>query len=579
MSVHATLARMLDAGKFEPYVQYVRFPRYKNLAPNTKIEFGHPITAIIGPNGVNKTSVLRALYGVPEGMSTGNYWFSTATDAIPGDRATCIHGRKQGKEVVEVLKQRSSAEKTLDYWEPSRPVKAYGMSDMPELREGQTIEGRSNTRWDAIKKDVLYLEASDRISAFDRCFHYGGAGSEKPLRKALIKRRAPVLQNIIDNKFKNFIFHRINRVSHNELLKKPAVDAISKILGRKYESIRWVEHNLYQSRAATVVIKSIGLANPYTEAFAGSGEFAVTQIVKAVLSAKDRTLILLDEPETFLHPFAQSQLMDFLAEQAKSKLHQVVITTHAPAIIRALPSKAIKVLIQSQTGEIEVVAQEAEPDTAFFHIGEPLTGKTTVYVEDDLAKWLVLRALGKDEAVRAKFSVEPLAGGKSALWVFASQFATVDRTDVRFIFDGDAKPIEWPCKSSQAISKQELKSYVSALLRGQDLKFYVNGGSSGGDESQLELLQRKFIDWVRKYVSFLPCTTPEEFILERSSTIPRADGDPKDQFLELAKKRVDDIEVSSYTILTIQREMLAAVPSDDPDLAKLRLFLVPTGHG
>lgn len=569
VGIHEQLAKMFAAGRFEPYVHYIRFPRYKNLLPGTKVEFGHPVTAIVGPNGVNKTSVLRALYGVPEGKSTGTYWFATATDTMIGDRTTYIHGRKQGGVMVEVLKQRSAADKTSDYWEPSRPVKSYGMADMPPLPGDGSLVGRSRTRWDPIKKDVVYLEASDRISAFDRFFHYGGPGSGKPQRKELIKRRAAALQRVIAHGHRRFSFYRKQRVTANQLLTAAEIAHVSEILGRKYDEIRWIQHSFYGSDGATVRLKSGALR--YTEAFAGSGEFAVVQMVRAVLAAPDKSLILLDEPETFLHPFAQGKLMAFLAAQAKAKLHQVVVTTHAPAIIRDLPRNAIKVLTLSANGEVEIIAQEADPDIAFFHIGEPIAGKTTVYVEDNLAKYVVLRALGKEDAVRARFLVEPLAGGKGALWAFSAQFSTVGRRDVRVILDGDARPSEWPCKPSTDVSDSELDKYISAIT-GQELVFYVDGNADGGNEAQRIVLQRKFIDWARHYVTFLPDATPEAFIC-RAANLTYT-GDAKTFFVNRAKTSVDDSEVSAATILTVQREALAKVPTDNQEMGVLRQFLL-----
>lgn len=569
MTVHDDLARMHQAGKFEPYVHYVRFPRYRNLVAGTRINFDHPITALVGPNGVNKTSILRALYGVPEGMSTGTYWFSTATDAIAGDRATCIHGRKQDSKIVEVLKQRSSAEKTPDYWEPSRPIKAYGMEDMPEVPDGQQLVGRSKTRWNPIEKHVVYLEACDRISSFDRCLHYGGPSSERASRKELIRRRAPVLQKAITEDLQSYTFYSVQRITKNALLSSAKVSAISKILGRSYDEIRLVQHSFYLSEATTVVLKRSSLK--YTEAFAGSGEFAVCQIVTTILDAPPKSLILLDEPETFLHPYAQAQLMIFLAEQAKINLHQVVVTTHAPAIIRNLPPAAIKVLTLSAGGEVGLAAQSADPDTAFYHIGEPLVNITKVYVEDELAKCVVLRSLGKDDATRSRFNVEPLPGGKSALWMFALQFALVGRSDVRIVFDGDARPTNWPPKKPTQVSDEELDAYIKSLT-GQSLTFPVNGGTSGGDRTQLKQQQRNLLGWIRENVAFLPEPTPEDFIVKHTGAAISTDA--KAHFVDLAKTKLDDPDVNSATILTIQREYLAKVPSEQPDLQRLRQFLL-----
>src|SRR3954465_10648053 len=91
--VHRALARMMSAGKFEPYIRYIRFPHYRNLREGVRIDFTHPITALVGPNGTNKTAILRALQGCPDYYNVGQYWFSTSLDTIdPTERHRFIYG-------------------------------------------------------------------------------------------------------------------------------------------------------------------------------------------------------------------------------------------------------------------------------------------------------------------------------------------------------------------------------------------------------------------------------------------------------------------------------------------------------
>src|ERR1700742_4811815 len=105
------LASMLAAKKFDPFISHIRFPHYKNLAPDLKLDFDFPITALVGANGTNKSSVLRAIQGSPEGENLGVYWFSTSTDPIDektGARNAFVYGYRHSTagKVVEVLKTR-----------------------------------------------------------------------------------------------------------------------------------------------------------------------------------------------------------------------------------------------------------------------------------------------------------------------------------------------------------------------------------------------------------------------------------------------------------------------------------------
>jgi hypothetical protein len=117
-------------------IGHIRFPHYKNLAPDTKIDFTFPITALVGANGTNKSSILRALQGAPGMNNLGVFWFSTSVDPIQetgSERSAFIYGyhHASAKKLVEVLKTRVRKLADSDYWEPSRRIAKYGMDDFP----------------------------------------------------------------------------------------------------------------------------------------------------------------------------------------------------------------------------------------------------------------------------------------------------------------------------------------------------------------------------------------------------------------------------------------------------------------
>jgi len=199
-----TLLALLQNGKLEPYVRHIRFPQYKNLASNTRVDFSYPITALVGANGTNKSSILRAIWGAPGYNNLGNFWFSTSTDPIEetGQRPSCfIYGYLNASEnqVVEVIKTRSYKEEDPDYWEPSRPLIGYEMTKMPPLLDGQPVpEGRSKTRWKTIEKNVVYLDFRAALSAFDKFFYHGELTSKvntEKNKKEFIRTRAPHLKS------------------------------------------------------------------------------------------------------------------------------------------------------------------------------------------------------------------------------------------------------------------------------------------------------------------------------------------------------------------------------------------------
>lgn len=589
------LRSLLANKQLEPFIDHIRFPQYKNLAPNTKIEFTYPITALVGANGTNKSSILRALYGAPENNNLGNFWFSTSTDPIEetGERASCfIYGywNNAAQCVVEVIKTRIKKEEDPDYWEPSRPLILYGMQPPPKLDAGQEVpEGRSQTRWNAIKKNVVYVDFRSALSAFDKFFYHGELRSKpntEKNKKDFIRARAIHLRRAIDDQMDSYVLWRHDRIidKDNTTLSQEEVGAVSDILGRGYEDIKYVRHGFFNCDAYTCLMRIAGLR--YTEAFAGSGEFAIVKIVTSVLRANPNSLILLDEPEVSLHPGAQDRLIDFLAKCVKQHKHQVVISTHSPSIVRKLPSDAIKVLaMDSASGRVTLARKESLPEEAFFHLGEPMPGKITVLVEDVLAQAIVKRALlPSGEAAASMFDVRFFPGGSQTLWSsYLPTFAAESRAKLLVLFDGDKKPAEDFCDPT-TISDAEVNKLKEEILRvtGVDIDFPSDGGDNGGNTDQRNEMRRKFITWARTHVSYIPGTTiPEGFVWDNMQSDPISqritDADRKVCFEKLAKLElgVPDFEkVTSAEILGTQKRRLASIPESHAVFTELNRKLL-----
>lgn len=569
------------------------------MASNTTIDFSYPITALVCANGTNKSSILRALYSAPENNNLGNFWFSTSIDPIKetGNRASCfIYGYWNASEqkIVEVIKTRIKKEEDPDYWEPSRPLLSYKMAPPPKLSASQTIpDGRSRTRWNAIKKDVIYIDFRSALSAFDKFFYHGELRSKpntEKNKKNFIRARAVHLKKALDDQSKSYVKWRHDRIvdSDNSTLSADEIAAISHILGRKYEEIRYVRHTFFNCDAHTCLMRIAGLK--YTEAFAGSGEFAVVKIVTSVLRAKEKSLILLDEPEVSLHPGAQDRLVDFLTSCVKRHKHQVVISTHSPSIIRKLPPDAIKVLaMDANSGRVALSSQSSLPEEAFFHLGEPVANKITVLVEDVLAQAIVERALlPLGEAGASIFDIRYFPGGSQTLWSsYIPAFAAENRAKLLVIFDGDKRPIKG-FSDPTTIPEAEVDKLKTEILKvtGVDIDFPSDGGASGGNVAQQNEMRRTFMTWTKSHVFYLPGTTiPEAFVWDNMQSDDKSNSisgaDPKIRFDQLAKLELgvpSFQSVKSADILGTQRRRLATIAEYHPDLTEIKTKLLTFAH-
>lgn len=578
-------------GDFEPFICHIRFPRYRNLEPDFRLDFSHPITALVGENGTNKSSILRALYGAPADNSPGTFWFSTSLDPIEedGQAPNCfIYGyvNQTAGEVVEVLKTRLKYDKTdagknPDYWEPSRPIIKYGMSRPPKLNPGDLIpEGRSKTRWNVISKPVSLLDFRTELSAYDKFFYHGDFSKTEKIRtkQDFIRHKSHHLFQAIESKSNSYIYYGRDKIEDklNRELNTDEIQCISYVLGRSYKKIELIGHNFFKNPGKTVRLTHSDIR--YSEAFAGSGEFAAVMLVVGILDAKPKSLILLDEPEVSLHPGAQERLMHFVESQVSKKKLQLVLSTHSPAIIRNLPHSAVKALtLDKLSGKVVLVSQSLSPDDAFFYIGEPSSNKTTIIVEDRLAKQIVERALKASGPHTEKYDIKYIPGGAETLWsAYIPIFAAADRRDILFLLDGDKK--KPGIRSSKDIPESENDQLGDEIktLTGCNIKFKIDGNKeSGGDKSQLFKMQRSFIDWTAAYVDFLPMETAEKFILENSKSFAAADKtiDPKGAFTKFARDKLDRKPteiIKSDEIFTIQCIELASIDKSHCDFETIR---------
>lgn len=520
---------------YPTYISHIRFPHYKNLTPDTKVDFTFPVTALVGTNGSGKTSVLHALYGTPFGYSTGDFWFSTDVDPITegeGSPNRFIYGHfhTKAKKVVETRKAR--VRKVVDkidnpnYWEPTKITSGDGMDPLPKLKPGEKWVGLSSDRWNPVRRKVIYVNFRKELSAFDKYFFFGNDPKLKRLKKKqdVIRRDAKILAQIIDSGDRSIEFNKKNPTLENRNLNKDELGWVSDILGREYTSAIFIRHNLFRGSNGLSVVFSTRFGK-YSEAFAGSGEVAVTSLVVQVLAAPPGSLVLLDEPEVSLHPGAQERLLSFLLQMsAKTKL-QVVFSTHAPQMLANLPNDALKVFLQEETGTFSILS-ESHPYAAFRRLGVRHGGEVQIIVEDRLAKGIVEQAmLMMDPVDKSRISVDFHPGGASAILSHRIPIMMNRGEQIYFLLDGDQKRVEEIIDPETIPFADNVK--LEALIKEQvgiSPNFIIDGNSSGGNQEQRFSVQRNYLKYLRTHLKFLPSTCPEEMVINLMPEAVPAEG-------------------------------------------------------
>ncbi|MCL1515188.1 ATP-dependent endonuclease [Parasaccharibacter sp. TMW2.1890] len=564
MSNKDSLSKLMNGKSIEPFIRHIRFPKYRNLKEDTKIVFSYPITAIVGRNGTNKSSVLKALYGSPRGYSVGTYWFSTSIDPIPDgdDNPSCfIYGYKKDGKTIEVIYQRTRRDNDPNYWESHRPSPKYGLP---------TQEKRNPP----IDKNVCYIDFRHSLSAFDKFFYSPPSDDISELKKRSLKiaKASKWLKEAMDSKKKSNLYYNVERILDriNMCLDEDSVKCISEILGCDYSEIHIIKHfyfadSDYSIKGFTVRLCREGLK--YSEAFAGSGEFAVVFLVWRIMNTKDRSLILLDEPEVSLHPAAQKRMFRFLERQVLRRKHQVVLTTHSPEFIKYLPQKAIKLLTLDKDDRVHLHAQSNHCEEVFCDIGHDSGKIYKIFVEDKAAQLIVNICIKRYFSYFSeKIDVIPLGGADDILKHNLPRASISQEGNILFLLDGDQRRGEWPASGN--VTDNDLEATVHNLLKGEP-KFKC--GKVAQDVKMNHL--RNLLSYGREVVDYLPGNTPEEWILRElwasgehsyflaDKEFPDALADPKATIDKIAK-RIMTQAVTASNINTVIDMMITRIPHE-----------------
>ncbi len=545
------ILQMKENGVFKNYIEYIRYPKFRNLEPNTKIEFNFPLTFLVGKNGGGKSSTLQSLYGCPLNKSLGTYWFSTELDPIndlKNNRNCFIYGYLLDGALKEVLKQRAPRKGNLDYWEPSKPIKKYQMD--------------TSERISPINKEVEYIDFRSELSAFDKFMYFQSFKSTKRIKSKqdYIRRHSSKLKRVLDES----IIAKYYNKEMNELpvlISDEEIKSVSYILGKEYNEVIILKHQFFKEWGSSVRFKNNKL--DYSEAFAGSGETAVILLVNKIHHCKDETLVLLDEPETSLHPGAQTRLIEYIIDEIKKKRLQVVISTHSPFFLKNMPTNSIKVFSINNAGNFHV-ENNRKPKEAFVELEiEETNDKNQIIVEDLLAKDLLeycLKKLGDD--IYKSFEVKYLPGGASSVKQRLSTIMEFENKPY-VIFDGDQKQISEHI-DLDSLPANQIDTYekLSALLKTQtntNINFFVDGNNQdGGNKKQKIESIRKYFIYYKNFVFYLPCRIPEEIIWDDDYALNRItdlhgeqngkildeikNGDTKKWFINLCEKIYGDKE-------------------------------------
>lgn len=264
------------------------------------VSFDFPVTALIGPNGGGKTTVLGAAACAYKSMVPRRFF------------------AKSGK---------------------------YDDSMQDWSIEYELIDRKLNTR-DAVRRTATFKNTRWNREAPDRpVFLFGVSRTVPANEKSDMLRMASGTFSVPDANVAD--------------LSAEVAKAVSRILSKdvtKFKTLRRDSRgNIHLLTGATAN------GTGYSEFHFGAGESSIIRMVLQIEAAPDSSLVLIEEIENGLHPVATIRLVEYLILVAERKRIQVIFTTHSNEALLPLPSKAVWVAMNEKLlqGKLDIASLRA----------------------------------------------------------------------------------------------------------------------------------------------------------------------------------------------------------------------------
>lgn len=264
---------------------------------NQRIAFNFPIVAIVGENGVGKSTVLQAIAASYESEPNDNY----ASDFFPDT----------SWETVTKAAIRVSVREGLDT-----------SSFIKSVRK-PTNRWRGNP--ERLRRPVVYIDLR-RIQPMSARYGYANLANPQLTEQAA---------NTFD---------------------AGTLDSLSSVMGRRYEFAKLSTVGEAKDRPIPVLQRAGSTFSGYHQ---GAGETAIVELLWKYPIPK-YSIVLIDEIETSLHPRVQRRLLRYIANLCRQNELQVVLTTHSPYILSELPANARVYIFESAGGKQVVTGVSPE---------------------------------------------------------------------------------------------------------------------------------------------------------------------------------------------------------------------------
>lgn len=297
--------------------------------------FRYPVTALVGENGIGKSTFLKAAVCAYQNTSGKNFYpskmfMSTQWDETALSNATIEYNVRLGND-CRILKWK----KTSDW----------GFSP----KQGKP------------SRNVYFLDISRTL----------------PLDATAGYAKIAMTSN--------------EEAGHGQALNEDSIRELSYILGQNYLNARFIGTNVDINREVGLLTKECGEISQFHQ---GAGEDSILDLFKLLQDIPTQSLLVIDEVENSLHPQAQRRLVKYLLKLARQKKIQIILSTHSPFVLEELPPTARIMLVK--LSDRKDIIYNVSTEFALATIDENDHPEVYVHLEDEEAVTFFWEILKKD---------------------------------------------------------------------------------------------------------------------------------------------------------------------------------------
>jgi predicted ATPase len=381
------------------HIKKLSIKNYKSFLEETAFEFHPGFNVLLGGNSSGKTSVLEAIEiskftnkqhrSVRNIVEPDTYWAKGSCVEISVEMTGTELRRHLSRleeagislDLPQVQAYERSPDKLLEKLE-REPLRVEFLREHNQNVQGRIIFPEWPASWRTISGNSSFYALKVDLKMNGAYVGSIGKGSEeldtlfgqlanRTYRFASDRAVAPMSPHNLSGQTllpdcSNLAFC----INHLQTTDRVLFDQLNSLLHRIFPLVHWIGappngNGQFELKVHTVQdwAKRPDLAVSISEV--GNGVFNALAMLYVALTAQLQQFLLLEEPNSFLHPRALRELLAILAEVGSQ--HQFFITTHSSDVLRSL--KASSVTLLKNDGCVTTIEQTAGRELTEFRAG------------------------------------------------------------------------------------------------------------------------------------------------------------------------------------------------------------------